>query len=322
MRHFMNKIIIQLIILSIMLLSVSGCGKDSASQADASNGSSDTNSINVYYVNNDETAILSHEYVLTADLNDTYSAIDELMAQMETIPAKLEYEAPITGDIILNSYTLKEGLLTLDFASQYTRLDSITEILDRAAMVRTLTQLPSVDYILFTVDGQPLYGADGKPVGNMSSDTFIYNAGNEINTYEKVQLTLYFADKTGKKLIPIYRTVVYNSNVSMERLVMEQIIAGPDTKAAGPTISPDTGIISITLRDGICYVDLDDKFMKQPYDVTAETAIYSIVNSLVELVDVNKVQISVNGKTTMNYMDKLSLANTFERNLEMISSDE
>ena len=104
----------------------------------------------------------------------------------------------------------------------------------------------------------------------------------------------------------------------MERLVMDQLIAGPNTDAAYPTINPDTGVISVTVRDGICYVDLDEKFVTEPYQVNSDVVIYSIVNSLAELVEVNKVQISVNGKNSVKFMDTMTLSNPYERNLEII----
>ena len=52
--------------------------------------------------------------------------------------------------------------------------------------------------------------------------------------------------------------------------------------------------------------------------VNSDVVIYSIVNSLAELVEVNKVQISVNGKNSVKFMDTMSLSNPYERNLEII----
>lgn len=60
--------------------------------------------------------------------------------------------------------------------------------------------------------------------------------------------------------------------------------------------------------------------MNQPYNVTTDVTIYSITNSLVELSNVNKVQISVDGETNISYREKLSLNNLFERNLDMLES--
>lgn len=315
-KLFKAKNFIWTIFVCVVSLSICACeGRANVNGTAAISGS---DSVEVYYVNNDETAVISRTYTLTADIDDTDAAVKELLEQMETMPQKLEYEAPINGDIVLNDYSIKNGVLTLDFDAKYNNIDKSTEILDRAAMVRTLCQVDKIDYVSFTIDGSALKNADGTPVGNMSSDMFIYNAGNEINTYEKVQLKLYFANEQGDGLIPIYRTVVYNSNISMERLITEQIIKGPNTDVARATVNPETAITSVTVRDGTCYVDLDEKFMTEPYDVAPRTVIYSLVNSLAELSEVNRVQISVNGDTTGKFMDAISLSSVFERDLDII----
>ena len=153
----------------------------------------------------------------------------------------------------------------------------------------------------------------------MNADQFIDNAGNEINTYEKVKLTLYLADEEGDNLKAVTRTVVYNSNISMERLVVDQLIAGPsENESAFPTINPDTRVVSVNVQDGICYVNFDSAFLTQIYNVTSEVAIYSLTNSLVELTNVNKVQISINGDSNVNYKENISLSTVFERNLEIV----
>ena len=210
-------------------------------------------------------------------------------------------------------------MLTLNFAGTYSETDKTTEILDRAAMVRTLTQVPGIDYVTFTVERSPLLDGNGKIIGNMSADSFVYNAGNEINTYEKVELVLYFATDEGHKLIPVYRSVVYNSNILMQRLAIEQLLKGPNTDLARPTLNPQTKINSVSVRDGVCYVDFDEGFITPAGTVDPKVALYSLVNTVCETADVNKVQISVNGQTSVTFMEKISLDTIFERNLDIVS---
>ena len=62
--------------------------------------------------------------------------------------------------------------------------------------------------------------------------------------------------------------------------------------------------------------------MKQLYNVTADVVIYSIANSLVELPNVNKVQIAVNGKTDIVYRETFNLSNLYERNLDLVKTGE
>ena len=147
-------------------------------------------------------------------------------------------------------------------------------------------------------------------------------AFEEMNTYEGVKLKLYFANETGDGLVEVIKPVEYNSNISMEKLVVEYLVKGPDTEDAFPVINPATKILGVTVKDGICYVNVDENFMTQIYNVTADVVIYSIVNSLVELSNVNKVQIAVNGKTDIVFRETFNLVNLYERNLELIKTGE
>ncbi len=272
---------------------------------------------NVYYINSDETAIAPYEYV--TETTDREELIDELLEQLRTGSERLKYKAPLTDKFTLLDYALNEEQLTLSFDENYAWQEVTTEVLGRAAIVRTLTQIDGISYVAFQIKSEPLVDAYGTVIGNMNADMFIDNAGNEINTYEKVKLTLYLADESGSKLKTVNRSVVYNSNISMERLVVEQLLAGPDEgEKVFPVINPDTKIISVNVKDRICYVDFDSTFLTQIYNVTSDVAIYSIINSLAELSNVNKVQISVNGDTNVNYKENISLSTVFERNLELV----
>ena len=275
----------------------------------------------VYYVNNEETRVVSNEYQTVTE--DSEEVLDELIAQLGTIPSRMEYKAPLAENFQLLGYTWDGEQLTLNFDKDYKEMGSIKEVLVRAAIVRTLSQVENVRYISFTVQGEPLMDNGGAAVGTMSADMFIDNAGDEINTYEKVNLHLYFANENGDRLVEEnQRNVEYNSNISVEKLVVEKLIEGPHSDGAYPTVNPETKVISVTVNDRICYVNLDEAFLTQPYNVTSDVTIYSITNSLVELPNINKVQISINGETALLYKESLSLTTIFERNLDLIETED
>lgn len=274
-------------------------------------------SYKIYYVNNEETKIVEREYV--SGTTDSALLFEEFLEQLAHISEKMEYETLLDKEISVVGHTLENGQLTLDFDESYHNLRGTREILVRASIVRTMTQLPGVERITFTVMGEQLMDASGAAVGVMAADTFIENAGNEINAYEKVDLKLYFANETGESLVEENRrNVVYNSNISLEKLVVEKLVQGPMTQGAYPTINPATKIVSVTVKDGTCYVNLNNEFLSQPYNVASDVTIYSITNSLVELSNVNRVQIAVNGETNISYRENMSLNNVFERNLDIL----
>lgn len=276
-------------------------------------------SYKIYYVNTDETKIVDREYV--SGTTDGERLLEELLEQLAHISEKMEYQTLLEKEISVVGHTLENGLLTLDFDEGYKNLRGTREILVRASIVRTLTQIPAVERMAFTVGGEQLTDAAGTVVGVMAADTFIENAGNEINAYEKVDLKLYFANDTGDSLVEENRrNVVYNSNIALEKLVVEKLVEGPMAEGAYPTINPTTKIVSVTVKDGTCYVNLNNDFLNQPYNVASDVTIYSITNSLVELPNVNRVQIAVNGETNISYRENMSLNNVFERNLDILDT--
>lgn len=309
------KRVVMLFCLMLCLLAVMGCGKQE--QADRSR------IYNIYALNKDENKIVSSEYMVQSVEQE--ALIAELLEQLAKVPEKLEYKTPLMGNFKLLNYSLEGGQLILNFDALYHAQPVTTEVLVRAAIVRTMTQVEGVDYVSFQVMSEPLSDASGNVIGIMSEDMFIDHAESEISSREKVKVRLYFANETGDKLIEMNRTLVYsnNANISMERLVVEQLIGGPTEQVKDevfPTINPSTKVISVTVKDGICYVNLNENFLTQNYNVTSEVTIYSIVNSLVELPNVNRVQIAINGDSNVMYRENTSLAVAYERNLDLVTT--
>lgn len=307
----MDRRKITTVIAVFFMLLCSACGNEQEAE--------DGKIYKIYYVNNEETNTITREYL--SGTAGTEELLEELLDQLGQIPEKLEYEAPLANSFKLLEYTLDGGQLTMNFDEQYRSMDTMKEILTRAAIVRTVTQIPEISYVSFMVQGEMLADSSGMAIGTMSADTFIENAGNEINAYEKVNLRLYFASEDGTGLVEENRrNVVYSSNISLEKLVVEQLVNGPTVQDAYPTINPAAKIISVSVKDGICYVNFGEDFLTPPNNVSAEVTIYSITNSLVELSNVNKVQISINGETNTTYREKFKLSDLFERNLDLLSA--
>ncbi|MDE6712468.1 MAG: GerMN domain-containing protein [Lachnospiraceae bacterium] len=272
--------------------------------------------VQFYYLNKEENALVSQSY--TMEQEEQSGQIQELLAKMQEVPESIDVKAPMRFGFQVLSYQLEGTQVVIKVDEAYKQMLPSTEILVRAAIVRTLTQVKGIDGISFLVGEDPLTDHAGKPVGVLTADMFIDNEGSEINAYEQTNIKIYFANETGTALTEVNRLVVYNSNIAIERVIVDQLIAGPSNTESYPTVNPTTKVNSVTITDGICYVNLDSGFLTQPYNVTAEVTIYSIVNSLAELSNVNKVQLMINGETAVQYRDNISFENTFTRNLDLI----
>lgn len=282
-----------------------------SSQADAEDGS-----VKIYFLNKDITAILPVSY--TPEAVTSEEKVSELLGQLMKEQDQIEYVSPISGFSLLG-HSIRNGMLTLDFSADYHEQPVVREILARAAIVDTLTQVGGILSVSFTVDGAPLLDERGQAVGPMSADSFVFNLGKDINAYEKTRLRLYFADKDGTHLLGINRTVIYNSNISKDKLIVEELLKGPNGEGIYPTINPDTVLLGVTSRDGVCYINFDKSFLTNPYAVSANVSLWSVVNSVTELPDVDRVQISIDGDTSQTYMDSLSLRTVYERDLSLVS---
>lgn len=231
----------------------------------------------------------------------------------------MEYRKPIPNDVEITKYSLDGALLTIYFDVDYLNMKEVEEVLCRAAVVRTMTQISGIDCVSFYVDEKPLTDVNGKMVGTMYAESFVENPGEQINTIQNTNLTLYFSNQAGDGLVKETRRVHYSSNISLEKLIMEQLLEGPESKNARSAIPSGTKLMSVSLVDGVCYVSFDENFKNQDYSVNEAIVIYSIVDSLSELSSISKVQISVNGDTSGVYRDSFKLADMYDRNLDYIA---
>lgn len=270
----------------------------------------------IWYINKDETR-LAYEY-REMRAENTEGLLNEALEFLREEPEDENYKPPLPEDVRIESYEIEHNQLYLNFSVEYMDMLKVYEVLCRAALVRTLCQIPEIDYIGFRVADQPLMDLRGKAIGLMNEDQFIENAGEEINAYRTADLTLYYTNETGDKLVSQRVPMEYNSNISLEKLIVERLIDGPPYEGAYPTIPANTRLVSVSVRDGICYVNLDAGFLETGYNVTESIPIYSIVNSLIRNTDAQKVQISIDGETNRIFRESISFDTIFERNEELV----
>ena len=269
----------------------------------------------VYYINKEETAVVKEAYAPAAE--NGQELLEEFILCLQEDSVDGELKSAIPDNVFLLNYTLENGQLSLSFAQPYLEMSKPYEILCRSAVVRTLCQIPEVEYVSFLVGDKPLLDSNETPIGPLNEESFVENAGNEINTYTMTTLQLYFANEKGDRLVGERVEVHYSSNMSVEKLVVEQLIKGTITEKAYPAIPPETKIVSVSTKDGICYVNLDKGFLGQGYDVLEMVPVYSIVNSLTELPGISKVQILINGEVPASFS-----SSAYERNLDIVTTPE
>ena len=275
--------------------------------------------VRIYYLDNKETTLMHENHILEGET--TKEQIVEILTLLGTTPENKEMKPSISGGINIVNFAYEDNIVTVSIGSKYSELSKTTSILTRAAIVKSLTQLDEVDGVNLTIEGEPLTDSDGILVGTMTGDMFLDDDDEELGDYEKIVIRLYFTNEDGDTLVPIDRSLVHNldmSNMSMEKFVIEQLLQGPANDSSYPTINPDTKLLSVTVKDGICYVNFDSGILTPVNNVTSDVVIYSVVNSLTELNEVSKVQISIDGKKDTKFRDSYGLTTLFEKNEDLI----
>lgn len=283
----------------------------------------------IYDMNREHTRIIPNEYRFSTDYSAAAGAasgyVGEALNRMIAGPNIPEETGAIGTDVGDITFHVDGSIAYVNFNDTYYDADLTTRTLRRAAVVRTLCQIEGIRGVGITVNYETVVDSDGQPIGVLTADSYLENDGAKINAYEKTVLRLYFTNAEGNKLIEVNEPVVYDSNISMEKLVVDSLIEGPDMRMVMsgicPTINPTTKNLNVTVKDGVCYVNLSSDFLSKTTNVSDEIVIYSIVNSLTNLANANKVQLMIDGETEVSF-GGVYLSAPFESDYGLLSKEE
>ena len=298
-------------LLAAMALLLFGCGKKQEEE----------NSYKIYYVNSTGTRLMEVNYSPSAQTFE--EMMDELLEQLETPPSG--YSSALPNDVKVNGYERGIDALRIDFSKEYYDLSNTNEILLRAAVVKTISQIPGVTKIMITVEKEQLRDDEGELVPPMDANTFIDTKEGGINSYQYATLILYFANESGDLLKKETRNLHYSSNMVLERVVVEQLVEGPDESGLSPVMTGDVRIQNVYIQNGICTVNFDSEINKKPSEspLDAEAALYAIVNSICETCDsISGVRIEIDGESDGKFRDAIDLNQVFVMNQDFIQQDE
>ena len=271
----------------------------------------------VYYVNTEGTDLIKKSY----QIEDVPSEriIEDMLRTMQKEPDSIDYKSVFPKGVKVRNWVLTdEANLDIHFNGHYAGMKPEEEILLRAGVVQSLIQIRGVDYIDFFIEDEPLTDSVGTAVGYMNEENFLQYKGSSLHLYQLGNLKLYFSNDKGDRLIQREVSIRYNSNMSIERLIVDQLIKGPSAEGIGPVMPPETKVIGVSVKDSVCYVNLDEGFLNNTYVTDPRITIYAIVNSIIDGGSSSQVQISVNGESNIKYMGSVDLSKPLSRDLDLV----
>ena len=273
----------------------------------------------IYSLNTDRTGLVKITFEFEED--DPLRQAEAILSEMKQPASDIEYTTVFPEDVEVTECNISGGILAVDFNSAYLQMENLEEKLVRAAVVQSLVRIDGINAVYFSVEGENLKDGDGRPIGLMNEDDFVENTASSPSSYQTGTLVLYFANADGDKLVPQEMNVRYSSNISREKLIVEKLIQGPQSGDVYPVINPDTNLLSVTIKDKICYVNFDSTFLTGAYDIVPELTVYSIVNSLTEGTEAEQVQITINGESDNSYMEAVALSKPLESDMNWVAAE-
>lgn len=310
-----------LVLCLLMGMVLSGCGKSAGGSEE---GGQKIGEYEIYYTNAEKNQLVHATY--KAHSEDFAGILDEVLQQFQTSKSENILSALPDG-VKINQSSIGIQEVDIDFSSQYLSLGKVDEILLRAALVETLCQLPGVDHVRFTVDGQPLTIGDTE-VGLMNKDSFIVPEKDAINPYRNKEIPLYFSSQGGDGLVREYRKIYYSSNINTERIVAEQIVKGPENDNLLPVTGTSVIILGARIKGDTCMIDFSKTVNDLPAPdspVKPETALYAFVNALCDALSdqgVTGVRFTIEGSSDERFRGQVNLDQTFTPDKEIVKKDD
>lgn len=271
----------------------------------------------LYDIDADETQLQKEAYYPEETTSEYL--LKDMMQRLNSQESDSEGISLLPEGVQMN-YSIEGETLVVNFNSQYSDMSRARELLVRAGVVKTFLQIPGITSVRFTIENEDLTDSRGQAVGDMTEDTFAEFTGSEPDAYCSNTFTLYFTDKEGSKLVKEQRTVRYKRSIPKERIILEQLMRGPLEKGHYPTIPENTEILNVTIADRICYVAFDRVFSSYALDVSEQIPIYSVVNSLLDALEADKVQITVGDSDKLDtFRDKMAMYRFYEKDDTLVS---
>lgn len=182
----------------------------------------------LFYINGEGTALKRKACKIKG--SDREDKVKNMLEELKKAQNSVEIQAPIPQKVKVTDFELEEQKLHLNMNREYLQMNKVREVLCRAAIVQTLTQIDGIEQIDFAVEKKPLLNENKEPIGPLSASSFVQDTGTALNSYQKAELTLFFANEKGDGLVSENVNVRYLSNVSPEQLIIEQLMKGPEKK--------------------------------------------------------------------------------------------
>ena len=137
--------------------------------------------------------------------------------------------------------------------------------------------------------------------------------------FASTEIKLYFSDQQAQYLEAEFRTIkdknLYESSI-------KELIAGPKNEELSATLPSDIQLLGIEVSDGLAEVDFNQDLIRfHSGGSTGERmTVYSIVNTLAQFEEIQRVQILIEGEIKETLVGHLDISQPIEYNKRIVDN--
>lgn len=212
------------------------------------------------------------------------------------------------------SLVQEHDVVTVNFSREYHGPTIAEDLLAASTVVNTLCERSGVSKVVILVDGQELMPSQNNALN--STDIVVEGAKNNP---DNIDITVYIPNASGAGLVAEHRSILQKNKEPLAKLAIAELIKEPENKSAARLIPAEAKLLSVETKANVCFVNFSKEFTEKHVagGVSELLCIYSIVNTVTSIGDIDRVQFLVDGKK-VNSFGGVAIDEPLKADLELI----
>ncbi|MEA4964513.1 MAG: GerMN domain-containing protein [Oscillospiraceae bacterium] len=243
-------------------------------------------------------ATIAEDGLIGSEAAGVGESFDEFAAEYFLGPRTETLVSPFPTGTIVSSHSLENGLLSLQLSGSFASLTGVNLSLALSCIGLTFSQLEDVDSVEVSAKNQLLGG----------KQSILLRKGDILLTdnslaLAETTLNIYYSDADSRYLIPQEVKTKLETTEEQAAYAISLLGQAPESGALRTTLPENTEILDLSIEDGLCIVDFSADFLQNRPETDSEErmTILSIVDTLTEFQEINRVQFYVEGEVLSTY---------------------
>lgn len=293
------KRFLSLALIICLVFSLCSCGVDNPNEIGVIESNKKV-SINVYAINNNLSVISKLIVSAPFDTNLYTTSCKETMKQNRVV---------FPDELILKKIEIENNTAKCHFNNVVNNLDDSERMYAAEMLALCVSQYEQIAKVQFFDENGAIEGLMGR-----AYESALVAKKDEMNLPVKL-VTLFFADKNASGLIREKR-LVYVKDILASSIVEETFKGTKDPENKVSVIPKNTVLIGCTQSEDILTLNISQAFIGNE-NGSDTLSIYSLVNALTELDDINYVRFNINDDPNA-VLGNYSLGDVFSKRSDLI----